>query len=214
MHVLRQRDFAFFLGGRFMSTLAQYMQWVAVGWYLYDVTGDPMTLAWAGFASFVPIALLTLPAGDLADRMDRRWLLATAHLFQACAAALLLALVAAKVTVTWPFYAALLLSGTNRALSGPAHKSLAPLLVPREQFAQSIAWATSTQQIGVIAGPALGGVVFSIEPVAVYATAAGLLVLSLIAILALPRSTVSLVTDEPQGAEELPVPTGTPEAVA
>src|SRR5437868_15543890 len=113
MHVLRIRDFGLFLGGRVLSVLAAQMQWVAVGWYLYDLTGDPMTLAWAGFASFVPIALLTLPAGDLADRMDRRWILATAHLFQACAAALLLALVAAKVTLTWPFYGALLLSGTK-----------------------------------------------------------------------------------------------------
>ena len=181
-HVLRIRDFGFFLGGRFMSVLAQYMQWVAVGWYLYDLTGDPMTLAWAGFASFVPIALFTLPAGDLADRMDRRWILVTAHLFQACAAALLLGLVAAKVTVTWPFYGALLLSGTNRAVSGPAHKSLAPLLVPREQFAQSVAWATTAQQIGVIAGPALGGLIYLLGAPFTFATC---LVLALAAVFAM-----------------------------
>src|SRR5258707_11195132 len=83
VHVLRLRDFAFFLGGRFCNVLAAQMQWVANGWYLYDLTGDPMTLAWAGLASFVPIALLTLPAGDLADRVDPPWLLALAHLIQA-----------------------------------------------------------------------------------------------------------------------------------
>jgi MFS family permease len=159
-HVLRIRDFGFFLAGRFVSVLAAQMQWVAVGWYLYDLTGSALTLAFAGLASFVPNALLTLPAGDLADRIDRRWLLGTAHSIQALAAALLLALVAAKTTATWPFYAALALSGCTRALSGPASKSLAPLLVPREQFAQSVAWGTSAQQIAIIAGPALGGLAY------------------------------------------------------
>src|SRR5690242_21964855 len=96
------------------------MQWVAIGWYLYDLTHAAMTLAFAGLASFVPIALLTLPAGDLSDRVDRRWLLAAAHLCQALAAALLLVLVAINVAITWPFYAALVLSGCTRAVSGPA----------------------------------------------------------------------------------------------
>lgn len=149
-----------FLGGRFASVLAAQMQWVAIGWYLYDLTGSPMTLAFAGLAAFVPIALFTLPAGDLADRVDRRWLLGAAHLFQASAAALLFVLVLIEFSSTWAFYAALVLSGTTRALSGPAAKSIVPLLVPREQFAQSVAWTTSTQQIAVITGPAAGGLIY------------------------------------------------------
>ena len=159
-HVLGIRDFALFLAGRFCNVLAAQMQWVAVGWYLYDLTRDPMTLGWAGLAAFVPIALLTLPAGDLADRADRRLVLFAAHLIQALAAALLLGLVAMGTPVTWPFYGALVLSGTTRALAGPASKSLAPLLVPREQFAQSVAWGTSAQQIAIITGPALGGLIY------------------------------------------------------
>ncbi len=160
MHVLRIRDFGLFLGGRVFSVLAAQMQWVAVGWYLYDLTGDPMTLGWAGLSSFIPIALLTLPAGDLADRIDRRWILGAAHLVQASAALLLLLLVFHETAVPWPFYGALILSGSTRALAGPAHKSLAPLLVPREQFAQSVAWAASAQQVATIAGPALGGLIY------------------------------------------------------
>jgi len=159
-HVLRIRDFGLFLSARFCNVLAAQMQWVAVGWYLYDLTRDPMTLGWAGLAAFVPIALLTLPAGDLADRADRRLVLFAAHLIQALAAALLLVLVAVKTSATWPFYGALVLSGTTRALAGPASKSLAPLLVPREQFAQSVAWGTSAQQIAIITGPALGGLIY------------------------------------------------------
>jgi MFS family permease len=160
LHVLRIRDFALFLGGRFFAVLAAQMQWVAVGWYLYELTGDPMTLGWAGLAAFIPIALLTLPAGDLADRVDRRRILAAAHLIQASAAGLLLTLVAVHTAVAWPFYGALVLSGTTRALAGPASKSLAPLLVPREQFAQSVAWTTAAQQTANILGPVIGGFVF------------------------------------------------------
>ena len=93
-------DFRLFLSGRFVSVLAAQMQWVAVGWYLYELTGDPMTLAFAGLASFVPIAVLTLPAGDLADRIDRRWILGVAHLIQASGAAFLLFLVFTKTSVT------------------------------------------------------------------------------------------------------------------
>ena len=169
MHVLGIRDFALFLGGRFFAVLAAQMQWVAIGWYLYDLTGDPLTLGWAGLAAFLPIALFTLPAGDLADRVDRRRLLAAAHLIQASAAALILVLVTMRASATLAFYCALFLSGTTRALAGPAAKSLAPLLVPREQFAQSVAWATSAQQTANILGPALGGFIYLAGPPAPFA---------------------------------------------
>src|SRR3954447_4186903 len=190
-HVLRIRDFGFFLAGRFVSVLAAQMQWVAVGWYLYDLTGSALTLAFAGLASFVPIAILTLPAGDLSDRIDRRWLLGAAHLIQALAAALLLGLVAVKTTATWPFYAALVLSGCTRALSGPASKSLAPLLVPREQFAQSVAWATSAQQTAIIAGPALGGLIYLLGAPITFAACFVMALLAAIAMLTIRTRVVA-----------------------
>jgi MFS family permease len=191
MHVLRQRDFGLFLGGRFASVLAAQMQWVANGWYLYDLTGDPMTLGWAGLAAFLPIAVLTLPAGDLADRVDRRWILGVAHFIQALAAALLLVLVALKTDVTWPFYCALVLSGSTRALAGPASKSLAPLLVPREQFAQSVAWATSAQQTAIIAGPALGGLIYLLGAPITFAACFVLALISAVAMLAIGTRVVA-----------------------
>ena len=199
-HVLRIRDFALFLTGRVCNVLAAQMQWVANGWYLYELTRDPMTLGWAGLAAFVPIALLTLPAGDLADRMDRRVLLFWAHTTQAVAAALLLVLVALHTTVTWPFYGALLLSGTSKALAGPASKSLAPLLVPRERFAQSVAWATSAQQTAIIAGPALGGLIYLLgAPV----TFAACLVVALVGALAMIAIGTRVVASKEEGGSAL-----------
>ena len=195
MHVLRIRDFGLFLAGRFVSVLAAQMQWVAIGWYLYDLTGNPLTLAFAGLASFVPIAILTLPAGDLADRIDRRWLLGAAHLFQAVAAALLLVLVAMRVSVTWPFYGALVIYGCTRAISGPASKSLAPLLVPREQFAQSVAWATSAQQIAIIAGPALGGLIYLLGAPFTFGACFVLALLSAVAMVAIRTRVIASKED-------------------
>jgi MFS family permease len=191
LHVLRIPDFGLFLAGRSLSVLASQMQWVGIGWYLYDLTGDPMTLAWAGVAAFVPIALFTLPAGDLSDRIDRRLLLGVAHLIQAMGAALILVLVFNAVTMTWPFYAALFLSGTTRALSGPASKSLLPLLVPREQFAQAIAWGTSAQQIAIITGPALGGLVYLLGAPATFAACVALALSATAAMVAIRTRIVS-----------------------
>lgn len=200
MHVLRIRDFGLFLGGRVLSVLASQMQWVAVGWYLYDLTRDPMTLGWAGLASFIPIAILTLPAGDLADRIDRRWILGAAHLIQAAAAGLILILVFQKISMTWPFYCALILSGSTRALAGPAHKSLAPLLVPREQFAQSVAWAASAQQIATIAGPALGGAIYLAGASVTFAVCSAL---ALLATLAMVAIRTRVVADKEAGSTAL-----------
>src|SRR5204862_6933702 len=125
------------------------------------------------------------------DRIARRWLLGTAHLIQALAAAVLLCLVASQVSVIWPFYAALVLSGCTRALSGPAAKSLAPLLVPREQFAQSVAWATSAQQIAIIAGPALGGLIYLLGAPFTFAACFVLALLSAVAMLAIGTKVVA-----------------------
>ena len=60
-------DFRLFLAGRFLSVLATQMQWVAVGWYLYDLTGDPMTLGWARLAAFLPITFFTVPPENVTD---------------------------------------------------------------------------------------------------------------------------------------------------
>lgn len=145
------------------------MQSVAIGWYLYDVTRDPLTLGYAALAVFLPIALFTLPAGDVADRRDRRHILGAAHLVQSTCAAFFLYLVVAQTAVTWPFYSVLALSGAARAFSGPAQQSFTPFLVPREQFGQAVAWSTSTSQIATVVGPALGGLIYLVGPWAPFA---------------------------------------------
>jgi len=159
-HVLAVRDFRLFLGGRFCAALAQQMLAVAIGWYLYDLTGDPLTLAYAGLAVFLPIALFTLPGGDAADRRDRRRILGAAHLVLALCAGLLLVLTSLRTAETAPFYLVLALSGIARAFSGPAMQSFVPFLVPRENFAAAVAWSSSANQTATVLGPAVGGAIY------------------------------------------------------
>jgi MFS family permease len=160
LHVLTVRDFRLYLAARFCAGLAMQMQAVAVGWYLYDLTGDPLVLGYAGLAVFLPIAAFTLPGGDAADRFDRRRILGAAHLAQAAVAAILVYLVAVRTAAPWPFYAVLALSGTARAFSGPAVQSFVPFLVPRAQFASAVGWSSSANQTATVVGPALGGLIY------------------------------------------------------
>jgi MFS family permease len=136
------------------------MQSVAIGWYLYDRTGDAMVLAYAGLAVFVPIALFTLPGGDVADRVDRRWILGSAHLAQASGSLVLVFFTTIRTEATWPFYAVLALAGTARAFSGPAVQSFLPFLVSRERFPSAVAWSSSAQQSATVLGPAVGGLIY------------------------------------------------------
>ena len=145
------------------------MQSVAIGWYLYDLTGDPMALAYVGLAVFVPIALFTLPGGDVADRVDRRRILGVAHLVQAGCSGALVFLILGKIE-PWAFYAVLAASGTARAFSAPAVSSFIPFLVPREQFPQAVAWGSSANQIATVLGPALGGYVYLAGPEVTFST--------------------------------------------
>jgi MFS family permease len=196
-HVLGVRDFRLYIGGRFFAAAALQIQSVAIGWYLYDLTGDPMVLGYAGLAVFVPIALFTLPAGDVADRADRRAILGGAHLVQAVCAALLVALTAFRAAEAWPFYGVLALSGTARAFSHPAVSSFLPFLVPRERFPAAVAWSSSTTKIATVLGPALGGLAYLAGPQAAFAVC---LVMSLSVALAMIAIRTRGTVDGAKGA--------------
>jgi MFS family permease len=166
--VYRERDFRLFLGVRVVSTLAVMIQSVAVGWQVYDMERTPLALAWVGLAEFVPMFLLTLPAGAVVDHTDQRKVLAAAFFIQALSAALLLTLSVMHVRVAWAFYAVIAVFGVARGFYGPSAQSLLAFLVPRERLPKSIALSASVFQAAVIAGPALGGFIYALGPVPTY----------------------------------------------
>lgn len=172
MSVLRLRDFRLFLTGRFLGTLGTQIQSVAVGWQVYEITKSPMALGFVGLAQFLPMVILLLPAGDIADRIDRRLVIAGSYFLQAISVALLIALTwtGTGAHTMWPFYLVLAIFGTARAFSGPALRAFVPLLVSTEQLPRGIAISSSSFQIAVIVGPALGGFIYIAGPLAAYGT--------------------------------------------
>jgi MFS family permease len=172
LSVLRLRDFRLFLSGRFLGTLGTQIQSVAVGWQVYEITRSPLALGFVGLAQFLPMVILLLPAGDIADRVDRRIVIAASYFLQAVSVALLIVLTwtGTGAHSIWPFYLVLAIFGTARAFSGPALRAFVPLLVSKEQLPRGIAISSSSFQIAVIVGPALGGFIYIWGPLAAYGT--------------------------------------------
>jgi MFS family permease len=166
--VYRHRDFAIFLSSRFLATVAMQVQSVAVGWQIYDVTRDPLALGMVGLSQFLPMLLLTLPAGDVSDRFDQRRVYSLSLIAQAACGALFLLLTLWHRTGVLPFYGVLVLFGAARGFAGPSAQSLLPFVIPPERLPRAIAWSSSTFQAAVFVGPALGGFLYALGPMAAY----------------------------------------------
>jgi MFS family permease len=185
---LRVRGFALLWTSLLTNGFATQMMVVAIGWQVYSIRHRPLDLGLVGLAEFLPLPILALPAGQLADRVSRRSVAAVAGALQVGIAGVLLAITAIGPHSIWPFLAVGLLNGVASAVGTPATRALTPELVPLDLLQGAIALRSVAGQIGVVAGPALGGLIFAVEPLAVYAVAAALLAVGVGATLGLPRS--------------------------
>ena len=183
--LLRYRDFTLFLGSMFATGLALQMAQVAIGWQVYHIHRRPLDLGLVGLAEFVPLPLLALPAGQLADRLPRRALVAAATGLDAAVAAGLLVVTLAGAYSVWPFYALAFGTGIASALGAPPSRALTPSLVPAEVLSAAFALRSVAFQTSAIAGPALGGVLFYLRPSLVYEVSTALSVVSVACILAM-----------------------------
>ncbi|MDB5432046.1 MAG: transporter [Caulobacter sp.] len=184
--LLGQRDFMRFWISRWTATLAVQIEGVALGWQIYDLARKTMDVRHAAFevsllglVAFVPVLFLTLPAGENADRHDRRRILMVCY-----AGEVMTVIVLAVAAFTHRSSIPLLLGtafvfGSLRTFFSPASTAMGPMLVPRELLPRAIAWNSLAWQSGSILGPAIGGVLVAISPALSFATAA---VLYLIAI--------------------------------
>lgn len=145
-----------------LGVFAQQMQAVVVAWQVYEITRAPITLAYVGLAQFLPMLMLLIPAGDLADRMSRKRMLAASWSVAALCAGLLLWLSTLGAHGVAGIYAVLVLFGCSRAFTGPAMQSLLPQIVPREHLAQALATNSMLMRTASIAAPMLGGVLYGL----------------------------------------------------
>jgi MFS family permease len=186
IHPLRIANFRAYWVSRFCGTVALSAMGIIIGWQVYGLARETMSIREAAFllgmigvAQFVPLFLLTPIVGLVADSVDRRWIVrGTTTLLVLVAAALGLATWAGILGLPALFGAAVFI-GIARAFSGPAYSALAPNLVPRESLPTAIAVSSIAWQVGTIAGPSVGGLLFAIHPDVAYATISGLFLLAL-----------------------------------
>jgi predicted MFS family arabinose efflux permease len=172
------RDFALLWTSSLANGLALQMLVVAIGWQVYSIHRNPLDLGFVGLAEFVPLPILALPAGQLADRVQRRLVVAVGLAVQVGIAAVLAVVTLSGAHELWPFLAIASAAGIASAVSNPAGRALTPEIVPPELLPGAVALRSVANQAGIVVGPAIGGLIFTVEPVAVYITAA---VLSLVA---------------------------------
>lgn len=173
----RHRSFALFWCARVAGMLAIQMQVVAVGWQVYELTDSALALGMVGLFQFLPSLALALVAGHVVDSRDRRRVLLAAVATQLGAVAALCALTAAGALATMPtlVFAVVAVIGAAKAFEGPGNQAILSALVPPEDLPNAVAWNSSAAQSAMVAGPALGGLLYIAGPSVVYATSTLLL---------------------------------------
>ncbi len=186
-HPFRIANFRAYWLSRFSGTIAVSAMSIVIGWQVYNLARETMDvpraafmLGMIGFAQFVPLFLLTPITGLVADSVDRRWIVrGTTALLVATAAMLWWLTWSGHLSLTALFTAAVAF-GIARAFSGPAYSALAPNLVPRASLPTAIAISSIAWQVGTIAGPSVGGLLYAIHPEVAYGVATGLFALALL----------------------------------
>jgi MFS family permease len=181
--LLRHGSFALYLASRIIATLGVQMQGVAIGWQVYELTGELLDLGLIGLAQFAPFVLLVLPAGEVADRWDRRRIITACLVLQLVCSLLLLAFSLSASSAVWPIFGALTVFGAARAFMMPASQAILINIVPAESFGRAVALNSSMFHVAVIMGPVLGGFLYLGGPRLVHGIVAVLLALSIVLML-------------------------------
>jgi MFS family permease len=158
---LRHRDFRLLLTGRFLTSFAAEMLSFAISWELWLRTHSAYALGMVGLVQVLPILLLSLPAGHVADQYERKRIVVLAEtLLAVCALGLgWLSYTEGSLIL---IYTLLLGIGISRAFNEPASSTLIPQTVPNKDYSNAALWNSGTWQIASISGPAIAGVCVSL----------------------------------------------------
>jgi MFS family permease len=159
--ILRNWDFLYYLIGRFVASFGQQMLTVAVGWELYERTHSSLLLGMVGLTAFLPMVLMTLPAGHVADTRERKRVIIAMQGVLACTSIGLAVISWKQAPVAWMFIC-LFLAGVARTFLWSASASFLPQLVARPEFPVALTWSSSTFQFSAVAGPAAGGALIAL----------------------------------------------------
>jgi MFS family permease len=159
--ILKQRDFGLFWLSLLFSAVGTQISTVAIAWQVYEITNSPFQLGLTGLFRALPVMILSLPGGVLADRMDRRKLLIITQSLAALLSLALGLLSSAGQIRVWHIYTVTFLSGAVGIFDAPARTAMIPALVSAEQLASAYALNITWRQIATLGGPFIGGLVIS-----------------------------------------------------
>jgi MFS family permease len=185
----QHKDYRFFWMARVLGVLAIDMQVTAISWQVYQLTGKALDLGLVGLAQFLPFLMLFLVSGSVADRYQRKKILSICVAIQTlCALAFFLMTITGNANFP-TIFTILIFLGISRAFQSPAQSAILPLLIPKEHFANAIAWTSSGFQMARIAGPGIAGVIIIAGEQWVYGIAFFLFILSTISTLLITINT-------------------------
>lgn len=191
--LLRVKAFRPLFLTRIVSNTANQMQAVAVGWQIYDLTGSALNLGLIGLVQFLPPLCFSLLAGQISDRHDRRFILRCCYVVEACVSLGLLALTNLHQPPIGAFFALLLVNGVARTFEGPSLQSLIPALMPRAVLGRAIAANSSASKIAQLAGPSLGGLLYTFGPNLIYGVCVALVSAAAFASAVLPQPPIPTI---------------------
>lgn len=155
---LSHRNYRLFWTGAFLSNVGTWMQAVAQGWLVLQLTNSPFWLGLDGFMATAPAFVFTLVGGAFADRIDRRRLLLYTQVVAGIAALALAGLVATHVVNRWMVLGFSFVTGCCMSLASPSYLALTYDLVGREDLANAIALNSTQFQLSRVVGPTLAGI--------------------------------------------------------
>lgn len=179
--------FVHYWRARFCATFAVQIISVAVGWQVYDLTRDPFDLGVIGLVQFLPMLLLVLVTGSVADRYGRRLVMTVSIAVEILCVLAILWFSWRGLTSPLPVFVALSVLAVARAFFGPASQALTANLVPVEHFANAVSWNSSSWQVASIVGPVAGGLLYGISPNVAYSVATLMLTVSLTLLRRIPE---------------------------
>lgn len=169
LFIIEYRDFGLFWAGTFLVNIAVQIQTIAVGWQVYNLARETMSIAQSAFlmglvglSEFVPLFFLTLFAGTLADRASRKWITVFSLMGQWVSVLGLMVLALSNDPSFIHIFFMVAIFGAARAFLAPAATSLVPMLVPRAVMHKAIALKSLSWQMATILGPWVGGVIIAV----------------------------------------------------
>jgi MFS family permease len=174
------------------------LQATALGKHVFDITGRELDIGWLGLAEFLPVILLVLVTGSVADRFNRKRVAMIAVVGESTCSLLLMWYALSDPTSALPIFVITFFFGAARAFLTPALRPIAPMIAPEGGLTRVIAFYSATWTGAVIIGPAISGFLYAVDPAFAYAAAGGLMIIGMASLGRVKVGTARDVDDEPK----------------